>query len=85
MEFLPCTQVQVVVTEVFTPTMFYFELKEDWDKLDNLMEDMNKLYCSYPHFERLLIVPEKLRVDQKVAVVWEDGCWSRGLVKRVMM
>ena len=48
------------------------------------MEDMNKLYCSYPHFERLLIVPEKLRVDQKVAEVWEDGCWYRGLVKRLM-
>ena len=48
------------------------------------MEDLNKLYYSYPHLDQLVISPNKLQVEQKVAVVWQDGCCYRGLVKWFM-
>ena len=84
MEFLIGTDIELIVPEVFTPTMFYIQLKDDWDKLDSLMENMNYSYANCPYLEQLIVPPEKLRVDQKVAVVWEDGLWYRGLVRRVM-
>ena len=84
MEFLIGTDIEVIVPEVFTPTMFYIQLKDDWDKLDSLMENMNYSYANCPYLEQLIVLPKKLRVDQKVAVVWEDGLWYRGLVRRVI-
>ena len=76
MKIQTSTHIEVVVSEVFTPTMFNIQ---QVDKLD-----INKLYSSYPHLEQLVISPNKLRIEKKVAVVWQNGCWYRGLVKRVM-
>ena len=73
MEFVNGTDIEVIVPEVFTPTMFYIQLKDDWDKLDSLMDNMNYSYANCPYLEQLIVTPEKLRVDQKVAVVWQDG------------
>lgn len=77
-------ELELNVVEVFTPTQFYFQLKEDWDKLDSLELEMNNYYSDYPNLDELRVSPKQIRVGEKVAVVWdEDGLWYRGMVRNM--
>ena len=85
MDFHVDLQVEVVVSEVFTPTNFYIQLKKDQDKLGSMMEAMESFYTDNPDLKKMVIPAELVRVGQLVAVVWDvDGFWYRGLVRRVM-
>eukprot|EP00092_Neocalanus_flemingeri_P022966 GFUD01024898.1.p1 GENE.GFUD01024898.1~~GFUD01024898.1.p1 ORF type:complete len:369 (-),score=129.62 GFUD01024898.1:67-1173(-) len=84
MKFQVGANIEIVVSEVYTPTNFYIQLREDQDKLGSLMESMNSFYSDHPEVELLMIPAEEVRVGQLVAVVWEDGLWHRGVVRRMM-
>ena len=77
-------ELELNVVEMFSPTQFYFQLKEDWDKLDSLELEMNNYYSDYPNLDELRVSPKQIRIGEKVAVVWdEDGLWYRGMVRNM--
>ena len=76
------TDVVLNIVEVFSPNRFHFQLKKDWDNLDNLMTDMNIFYSSHPYLDELRVPPNQLRVGMMVAVVWkEDDLWYRVVIR----
>ena len=78
------TDVVLNIVEVFSPTRFHFQLKKDWDNLDNLMTDMNIFYSSHPYLDELRVPPNQLRVGMMVAVVWkEDDLWYRVVIRNM--
>ena len=62
------------MVKVFTPTLFYFQLKKEWDKSDSLELVINYLFSNYRCLDELRFPPNQRSVGDKVAGIWNvDG------------
>jgi len=71
--------VDIVVSEVISPSNFYFQLRSVLPDLEELKENLLVHYAgSNPRHQFVNVTPGTL-----VAVEWEEGEWCRGEVKRI--
>ena len=55
------TELKLNVVEVFTPFLFYFQLKKDWERLDRLDLDMNNFYANFHNLDELRVPPNQIK------------------------
>ena len=81
-------QFEVIISEVFTPGNFYYQLKREQDKLERFLTVLEQFYSGcetlgYPHQLHDLMLPSSdIAVGQLVVAKWrEDGQWYRARIQ----
>ena len=78
--------VDIIVSEVFTPSNFFFQLTRDQSLLERMLNAINRLYAGHELAGSLpALHDQEFKVGSLVATKWaEDGCWYRAVITSIV-